>query len=250
MLRQECFATILQLNLACDNYLAYSQPNISNRSLLEPVWLWLYRALSYVAFNWLIPRARIEDEISSLTGYSKTEAQQWLLLVTKPSVTPHFSRYHQGLLELVVKQVESSLTRSDLKNFSQNLGFLQDNPLETEKEIPVDNLQRLADTVLDLANKMKTLEVIRAEMQRLRTMQQIGLTKSLNAQSSAYARSLYLKSDVKKLNAISELMTLAADEEEERHVAQLRAYTILQREAQNQFIDLADLSRAKLGLPV
>lgn len=244
MLRDSEYPQILRsrFEAACASLrLTLAETAITTRSLAA-VWDGLGDVMPFMAFNWLLPREELAGQLSALAGLEPAEAEEWLVASAIPSKPPHFVHFRQQLLLLARAHLRDEPV--DCAGFARTLGKLQNSLIDAA---PLENPAAVAEHVAELADELEDDAGVDAELARLdrarlealeRRTAWIELTRG-RAPSADHAR----------IDAIAELVQLAADEEEERHVLQMQALTVLRLAAEERGVPTAGSTSAELGLP-
>lgn len=198
---------------------------------IDDVWRGLADVMPYMAFNWLLPREELDAELQELTGLGEEELASWVATVSTPRDHPHFMRFRLALLQIALEPTDAGVER-----FARDMGKLQNSLIEpADLEDPAN----VWAEALRIADDLGGDEGIHAEIAQLEQVRQEKLAARERALGGADAR----------VRTIADLLQLAADEEEERHVLQMRSLTLLRLEAEERGADLVTCTSADLDLP-
>jgi len=230
--------TIRQFDAALATYVG------GDENTLPALWETLCVAMAYVAFNWLMPRDAFADAVQALTGYSRSQTDQWLLRASIPSYTPHFMQFRRALLSLASNVLDGRPVETDA--FARSMGCLQTGGIDAT---PLEDPDVVMDTARELATELGSAGVA-GEIIRIDQARMLSSAARAAAIGAAYAATVARGGDPRRILAIAALLTLAADEEEERHVAQMRGMAALRLAGEWRGVQRHALSAAALGLPV
>jgi hypothetical protein len=206
------------------------------------VWLGLADVMPFLAFNWLLPRDELGDQVRARTGLDGEELEAWLVAASAPSRPPHFLRFRRELLLLARAHVVGE--RVDCATFARTMGKLQNSLIDPA---PLENASAVADEVARLATELGSVVRIDAELAQLEVARRVALERRKAALTDARCRAA--DAEWPRLAAVAALLQLAADEEEERHVLQMQALTVLRLAAEQRAVPLPNCTSAALGLP-
>jgi len=181
--------------------------------LVGSLFRYMVFAKSFMAFNWLMELEPLAIEVSDNTHIPLDEVQQLLLSCSIPDCLPHYLEMELALLELAVGKITNTGAESVAREYGfcegypilpqklENPDFIVDHCKNLRKEHGVADIRNSISTILDNENKKKGFRSL--------------AKSSLLARSPNHYRPI--------VRALVDALRLAATEEEERHLWEMRA---------------------------
>lgn len=219
-LRQRCMGDLQQLHQVCGEVESSAGRGLLAADRVAELLRMTIRCKAYMGFNWLLPRDEIAVFLGKLLGEGDEAGHELLLNLSAPDVLPHYTRLHVGLHELAESLAAG--VEPDYAAFATHLGFAQGYPLRPQ---PLEQRESVMAEVRQLCNQHDwSAPQLRAEREALVERAAAARRRRDNLCGELLAALLPSQvNDRARLLATVDLLSLAADEEEERHFVEMRA---------------------------
>lgn len=242
-LERRCWGDIRSLHEACAEVEASARARQVVPEQVARLFDLLVRCKAFMGFNWLVPKDEIASRIGELTGRGEEWGQEALLTLFVPNVVPHFTRLHDGLYRLAEQLAQGA--EPDYGAYVEELGFAEGYPLRPQ---PLEQPEHVA------AEAERICQEYGRDPVRIRSEREAALlrVKSNRQRRDRLCVDLLATVPPRQASArmqvlgITRLCALAADEEEERHLAEMRAVRAFRMVGNLVGIELAQVDEAEL----
>jgi hypothetical protein len=169
--------------------------------------------------------------------------EAWFASAATTSVQPHFVRFRVELLELARRKLLGLPV--DSATFARRWGKCQTAVL---RAAPLENPDAVDREVARLAAEYRDVSAVEAELEQLAGRHAGACTRREETLAASCRAAAARGHDPRRLEELAAILRFAVDEEEERHVLQMRASTLFRLEAERRGIDVGECSTSSIGI--
>lgn len=237
---------VLRLRAQCEGDLAHveavcrsAEHQLGERNVdagtVQSLFEGLIRVKAYMGFNWLVPRDDYVQLIGEVLEDLTLTPTECLLHLCTPDIVPHYTQLNLALWQLAL--VEARGLAPDVDGFIHEIGFAQGYPLSRGLLEQVEGVR--SEVQRRVESHQRRPQAIQAELDEV-----TGRLTAARARRDSVASLLIAAAHrdpvlLNKTLTMIETCRLMADEEEQRHLVEMRAVRTLRDVAHGVGINLA-----------